>query len=147
MIPKFRCWDKPNKIMRFNDEIVIWNDQVYINRKKELDSKIKGYSCLSEHLMQSTGLKDKNGVEIFEGDVDRSESGEISVIVYLIKAGSYCVMPLEIYLNEDFQNANFFPELLYNFGYDCTFDNQISEKYLNIVGNIYENPELFEVSE
>ena len=48
MVPRFRCWDEPNKTMRFNDEIVIWNDQVYINEKKELALKLKDFhACLN----------------------------------------------------------------------------------------------------
>lgn len=149
MIPKFRAWDKKYKMLMRVNQIDFLKGTAWLEADQgDHETRHTLTRCFDDVIfMQSTDLKDKNGVEIYEGGVDRSESGEISVIVYLIKAGSYCVMPLEIYLNEDFQNANFFPELLYNFGYDCTFDNQISEKYLKIVGNIYENPELLEVSE
>ncbi|WP_122646704.1 YopX family protein [Enterococcus mediterraneensis] len=129
MVPKYRCWDEPNKIMRFNDEIVIWNDQVYINEKKELDSRIKGYSCLSEHLMQSTGLKDKSGVEIYEGDILVYTSKSINygdayyhsyVEVFRNQSGAYRIRGEHIYETELYSNRN----------------------SLTVVGDIYSSPEL-----
>ena len=91
---------------------------------------------------QYTGLKDKNDVEIYEGDIDQAENGDKSVIVFLLKAGTYCVMPMDIYLNNDYQNEVFSQEFMYGFGYDLFFDNLTPGKYLNVIGNIYENPEL-----
>lgn len=91
---------------------------------------------------QYTGLKDKNGVEIYEGDIEQAENGDKNVIVFLLKAGTYCVMPMDIYLNNDYQNEAFSQEFMYGFGYDLFFDNLTPGKYLNIIGNIYENPEL-----
>lgn len=76
--------------------------------------------------------------------IDQAENGDKSVIVFLLKAGTYCVMPMDIYLNNDYQNEAFFPDFIYGFGYDLFFDNCTPEKYLNIIGNIYENPELLE---
>lgn len=126
MVPRFRCWDEPNKIMRFNDEIVIWNDQVYINEKKELDSRIKGYSCLPKHLMQSTGLKDKNGVEVFQGDIVRCTRGCPHEVVWLKEyAGMYVGGMPAWYLSGLSE------------GYAWTGDEEI-------IGNIYENPELLD---
>ena len=129
---KFRAWDKEAKAMESFDELVETIDFADV---------FKGYYTNLE-VMQYTGLKDKNVVEIYEGDIDQAENGDKSVIVFLLKAGTYCVMPMDIYLNNDYQNEAFFQEFMYSFGYDLFFDNLTPGKYLNVIGNIYENPEL-----
>lgn len=129
MIPKFRCWDEPNKTMRFNDEIVIWGGQVYINEKKELDAKIKGFSCLPEYLMQSTGLKDKNGTEIYEGDLVQNGRGEIGYVTYLLQETGFVV----VLKNTD-----------YRLGHRNTGESYDMAYWHEIIGNIYENTELLE---
>lgn len=69
-------------------------------------------------LGQYTGLKDKNGKKIFEGDIVKDILGQIGQIVYKEKYSAFVVDKWEV-------------------GYALWFD-----KGIEVIGNIYDNPEL-----
>lgn len=129
MIPKFRAWHKELGRMMLIEIMYFF---FFDNELEELELNDP---VMNDHisvypdeivLMQSTGLKDKNGKEIFEGDILKSNKYITSVFY---KRGAYCVK---------FRQA---PNTTVTM-------NVISfiEKYkTRIVGNIYENPELLEV--
>lgn len=85
-------------------------------------------------LMQSTGLKDKNGVEIFEGD--HLENGTCAGTV--IYEGSSFVLEVKTYFTK--KGKDWFTR--HNLG-----NNNYADFGWKIIGNIYENPELLESTE
>lgn len=135
MIPRYRAWIKKEKC--FADQVRAIRPQLY-----EIDLWWEGawdYDCFNLDdvvLMQSTGLKDKNGKEIFEGDI--VTDGEFARIVQYHQT-------LGFYMFDEEGNERFFSDsaTLEDFEEDAKIVSEI----LEIIGNVYENPELLEVTE
>ena len=130
MKPKFRAWDVHEKKMFTNDQLIIWNGNVYANDNSELNvNNLKGWSIDEKYLMQSTGLKDKNGKEIFEGDIVKYKAGcntFTEEVAYDKNFAGFGVRDA---------NAN----IIFTFG---ELAEDIDLRSLEVIGNIYENPEL-----
>ena len=128
MTPRFRAWDKHNQNMFANDELIIWNGNVYANDSKKLScNNLKGWSIDDEYLMQSTGLKDKNGKEIFEGDIV-DYKGRKAVVKW---HGSYASFIYRFVDELNERVSEWHPLFLAYYHFE-------------IIGNIYENKELLD---
>lgn len=129
MTPKFRAWH--NELGRMMSIKNMW---FQASRIEELELND---AVMNEHitaypdeieLMQSTGLKDKNGKEIFEGDVV-DYKGRKAIIKW---NGSYASFIYRFVDELNKRSAEWYP--LYLAYLKC-----------EVIGNIYENPELLEV--
>lgn len=128
MIPRHRAWDKIHKTMYEVDDIMsIDFGKSEISVKTLFFERTNYYNFDDIILMQSTGLTDKNGKEIFEGDILDSEDGFLAGIVELRQ-------DLGMFVNTLIKYNNF--ERL------C---NVTSSR--KIIGNRWENPELLEERE
>lgn len=118
---KLRAWLKEDKEMISVDELAF--NTKWVRGFYKLASR--WFKLEQVELMSSTGLFDKKGVEIFEGDIlaDLDKSGDELVYLYVIyKDGKF--MAVE---NEE---HGYTADLI-----DCT-------TYHSVVGNIYENADL-----
>lgn len=132
---KFRAWDKESEIMRKVKALTEygctldmgWADK---NHTKRWDSFFKNENTV---IMQYTGMKDKNGIEIYEGDIfDIERSGERTILVveFVLKDFSYKAV------------AKKWIKKTCGTLIDV---NLVAMKDYKVIGNIFENPELLEV--
>lgn len=141
---KFRAWDERNEVMHYDFQFIKSGDSgndwiVFISDK----SGVKSGHSKDEHqivldnpyfrqqlkVMQYTGLKDKNGKDIYEGDV----------ISFVAASGYADGIGLVKW------NCNMCGFILVNHAddiYDSIYD--FTESILTIMGNVYNNPELVE---
>lgn len=95
MIQKFRAWDKENKRMIYPS-----TDNVYFEVTDDginiLDMSFEPFDDVFPHLdaiiMQSTGLFDKNGEEIYERDVVVNQYGNVGYVAYLPQEAGFVVV-------------------------------------------------------
>lgn len=127
MIPRYRAWDKIRKTMYEVDDIMsIDFGKSEISVKTLFFERTNYYKFDDIVLMQSTGLTDKNGKEIFEGDILDSEDGFLAGIVELR------------------QDLGMFVSTLIKYNNFERLCNVTSSR--KIIGNRWENPELLEVN-
>ena len=124
----------------------IKNENVYfiINNCKSLnfdddDTTFNGYKVHKKSVGQFTGLHDKNGKEIYTGDIFQLKRLDGSILLYKI----FCVKGGFAF--NAYQDDFYKPQSEIYF-YESTSDMQSSGfiRTLEIIGNLYENPELLE---
>lgn len=121
-----KTWEEMGKVkrIRFDDDGNA-TTVLFIGKDLGVNAKIDEFD-----LMQSTGLKDKNGKEIFEKDILDYNGRKVIVKWH----GSYASFIYEFV--DELQNRTTEWQPLY-----------LSYYHFEIIGNIYENPELLEVTE
>lgn len=81
---------------------------------------------------QYTGLKDKNGKEIYEGDIVRCYSQDTYPIGGVMYSEEYAEYEIVAYDTDSLR------------AYSLEHFSPIINKYLEVIGNIHENPNLME---
>lgn len=127
MIQRFRAWDKIRKTMYEVDDIMSLDfGKSEIGVKTLFFERTNYYKFDDIILMQSTGLRDKNGKEIFEGDIVGTKDGLLNgVVKFNINLGMW---------TDSLLKYNNFERL-------CSIADS-----REIIGNIHTNPELTEVN-
>lgn len=120
MKPKFRAWDEDSQKMNGNVEI-------YINKDKTIEVRSKDDKTI---VMQSTGLRDKNGMEIYEGDIVKFSDCDDDVYITPVVWDKSCAC----------FGLSFSGKYPISFDYLEEFYTELKD--IEVVGNIYENPEL-----
>lgn len=128
MIPKFRAWDKLRKRMSTVDRIYFDTEGVQLRDSSGLYWR----DFRNIALMQFTGLFDKNGQEIFEGDVVRMRNPRDRRQIGMFRVVRVANSPMLGLLDKKLTTEIF---SLY----------EHMRAYYEVKGNIYENPELMEI--
>lgn len=125
MKPKFRAWTEEGKVMYY-DVYPFKDDTLLLSYDEIAFDEVPASDFI---LMQSTGMFDKNGKEIFEGDIVKYKSGcntYAEEVAYDKNFGGFGVRDAD---------AN----SIFTFG---ELAEDIDLYSLEVIGNIYQNPEL-----
>lgn len=133
---KFRAWDKRENTMR-DVAVLHFTKGGKVNSIEywKTPSELKSYHVRNLILMQSTGLKDLKGVEIFEGDIVQSTWYDVDNNPYK-KKGEITFVGAQYVIVYDSQFDVETGEITYD-AHSLTYAEDVE-----VIGNIYEQPEL-----
>jgi len=153
---KFKAWDKEAKEMVYHltDDIMFcFNENTELEVRywscDPIDKNYGYWELLDCDILQYTGLKDSEGKEIYEGDIIKHKQGEQQKKLYeyigIIKFydGSFFISTNGIRSNLLLSDINGIGEILWH--YEGRYGNPsyyYIAKDFEVIGNIYENPEL-----
>ena len=118
---EFIAYDKVGEVMISSDELLTANS-AYLKDSLTETKNLK--------LMQFTGLTDKNGVEIYEGDILSTDLSRPYLVVEFL-GGAF------MYQCHD-SGDDYYDHM------SPTCDIRTQDKYCAVIGNVHQNPELLE---
>ena len=113
---KFRAWDKHHNSMEYINDLY-WFEE----------NGIHDFNNDNYIFMQNTGLKDKNGKEIYDGDIVKVTWGSGKIVFYEVK---YCESLGYHYLRDTKNKED--DDII------CIYDYS----QMDVIGNVFNNPEL-----
>lgn len=116
---KFRIWCDLDKKMLYTNEDI----KTFAKANNEDWFRVKWADFTDLHLLQYTGLKDKNGKEIYEGDIIKSGAGLVYEVVWWDEKVAWAT-------KDKFG------------GYNMLWPEVKQWDEVEIISNIYENPKL-----
>ncbi|MDK7308183.1 YopX family protein [Streptococcus oralis] len=127
MIPRYRMWNRITSQLHLVDGLYFDDKEAeYVDD----DNVLRFVSFKNVELMQSTGLVDKNGKEIFEGDILACKTDDEVINLNIFWDEEHALFMFE---SKKYNEQEPLAELVENNTYP-----------FEIIGNIYENPELLE---
>jgi len=146
---KFRAWvydEEKEEDKMVNVIGIFFKGNRFIPYRVIIDEEEKVWLLPNSELMQFTGLKDSKGKEIYEGDIvrfyeqgydpnepdeERIEPETTTVLIYWNENGK-CLA-----IDWDYEDSRFAPV---GWGYEWILNSEFD--YHEVIGNIWENPEL-----
>ena len=113
---KFRAWDKRHNSMEYINDLY-WFEE----------NGIHDFNDDNYVFMQNTGLKDKNGKEIYDSDIVKVTWGSGKIVFYEVK---YCGSLGYHYLRDTKNKEDDYIICIYDYS------------QMDVIGNVFDNPEL-----